>query len=119
MLLAHCNVSHIEDPAIRSILAHALVTESSSLSDVEGGAMLIGHRLRASLNRKQHDQAKNVLVLLAQAIENARRKFEPHEYEHLVMHVFGMDMVKQLCEETLSAQLRQGDDLLYPSRRQC
>lgn len=56
-----------------------------------------------------------MLLLLAQVVENARGKYGPDEFKQLVVHIFDVDAVKRLCEETLSAELRQGDGLRRPS----
>ena len=85
------------------------------MSDVERGAVLIGHRLRAYLDENEDDRAKNVLLLLTQIVENARGKYGPDEYKQLLAHIFDVDAVKRLCEETLSPELRQGDGLRRPA----
>lgn len=111
VLLTHCGASHIENPAARGILASSLVSKSSSLSDVERGAVLINHRLRVHLDEKEDSRAKDVLFLLAQAIGNAKSKFGSNDCKYLLVHVFDMDMVKRLCEQSLSADLRRGEVL--------
>ena len=115
VLFAHCDGSHIENSTVRGIVASALVSRSSSLSDVERGAVLIGHRLRAYLDENEDNRAKNVLSLLTQIVENARGKYGPDEYKQLLAHIFDVDAVKRLCEETLSPELRQGDGLRRPA----
>lgn len=119
MLLAHCGASHIEDPATREVLASSLVSKSSSLSDVERGAVLIDHRLHIYVNEEEDCRAKAVLSLLAQVIDNAKSKLGPDDYKRLVAHVFDMDTVKRLCEQSLSADLRRGEVLSLSVANAC
>lgn len=87
------------------------------MSDVDRGAVLIGHRLHINLHKDRHDRAKDLLFLLAQVIVDTWGKYDPEECSLLFTHILDMDAVKQLCQEALSTELRRGDGLRRLTRR--
>lgn len=111
MLFAHCGPSQTKDATAREVLAASLVSTGSTLLDITRGFVLINHRIHIYLDREEETNVKDMLFLLAHAVESAQRKLPHDEYKRLLEHMFDMDSVKRLCEQPLSTMLREGDSI--------
>ncbi|KAH9916809.1 ribosome 60S biogenesis N-terminal-domain-containing protein [Fomitopsis serialis] len=99
VLFAHCGAVYMQDSAVRETLTASLVSKTSTLLDITRGVVLINHRLRTHLRKKEERYARDVLLLLTHLAQNSTQ---------LVERLFETDSVKQLCEKPLSVMLREG-----------
>ena len=106
-LFLQCGQDRLSDGACRDVLVGTIFSGSHVLSQAKVAFNLIGHRLLAA--QTSYSFQRDILLLGAAIMQQARSMFSEDEMMHLKEYVFGLGAVKKICVSlTLDEAVQEG-----------
>ena len=106
-LFLQCGHDRLSDGTYREALVDTIFSGSHVLSQAKVAFNLIGHRLLAT--QTSYSFQRDILLLGAAIMRQARSKFSEDEMMRLKEYVFGLGAVKEICVSlTLDKTVQEG-----------